>query len=271
MNLRGVKIKQLQFEEIEEVIELPPHDWNFNIEEFLNLHIGMPYFYPIVARDFNETVGFGNLIVNGNAGWVGNVIVRDDYRNNGIGEMITRRLIDYCFNRNIDSILLIAVFQAESLYKRLGFRKSQDYCVLIGKQLEYKENKAIRRMKKADMDKIKDLDWQINGENRSYLLEHYYTNAFVYEKKKKILGYFLPEFENGPIYAIDEEVGKDLLVYKHSLQEVDAILPAKNKNAIDFLLEQGFEKKSNLARMFMGREVLWEPEHVFSRAAGYCG
>ena len=90
-----VEIRQLIQSEIGLLKDLPPEEWNINLPEIVSFHFGYPYFYPIVACSGKEIIGFGNGILNNKVGWVGNIIVTQEFRRQGIGHELTNHLVEF--------------------------------------------------------------------------------------------------------------------------------------------------------------------------------
>ena len=271
INPRFIKIKRLQKQDIKALEFFPPKHWNFNIVEFMEKHHEKDYFYAVVAKFEYHVAGVANLIVNGSSAWIGNVIVNKEFRGNGIGNMLIKKIIDYCYNRDLLSILLIASPEVEKIYKGLGFRRSEEYIYLRGNLSNPVNSDRIRDMKKEDLQEVLKLDFEVSGENRIAILQEYLSNGFVYEENNQVEGYFLPDLEEGSIIARNEEAGLNLLHFKHSSKECVSVIPSSNYKAINFLLENEFDHFSSGLRMFMGKEVLWQPKNIYSRISGFMG
>jgi len=272
MDLRTIKIKQLRAEEIDHLNGFPIEDWNLDIKDFMHLHIGQSHFYPIAARIEDEIIGIANVMINDNkVGWMGNILVKDNFNQMEIHEMLLRRLIDFCINRTLSSILIFADLEHEELYKTLGFRKSTEYVYLNGNQISGTHSENIRKIKDSDYEAILRIDQEVTGEYRPQIIEPYLTNGFVFEEDTEVQGFFLPELGNGLIIAATDKAGLYLLQYKHGQQEYTAVIPKGNHTAIDFLYQNGFEEVNRVNRMYMGNEVLWKPEKIFARGTKYGG
>jgi len=67
-------------------------------------------------------VGYGRVISDGIIyATIYDVIVKNEYKNQGIGKEILTRLISRCKERRIRSINLFAATGSQKLYERLGF------------------------------------------------------------------------------------------------------------------------------------------------------
>jgi GNAT superfamily N-acetyltransferase len=267
-----MSISLLKMEDIPLIKDFPPSDWKFNYQQFLNLHLGQSYFYPVVYRCAGEIIGTGNAIINGAIGWLANIIVSESHRNRGIGTVITQHLMDYLKAKKCTTQLLIATELGEPVYRKLGFRKISTYCFFrIETPLEAQDDHHLLKAKKTDIREILNIDRQILADDRAYLITRCYENGWIYKKNERLIGYYLPNMGRGPVVATDTEAGLLLLRLKHSEAERRTAVPEENREAIAYMHKTGFEHFNDCARMILGREVPWQPNRIFSYSHGYCG
>lgn len=273
--IRGsIKIRNLKFEEIPDLSYFPPQEWQLDLPKFLYKYFGNSWFYPIVAIRDDKIVGVGNGIRNNQVGWLGNIIVLPQYQNQGIGTALTKNIIDYFWKEKCRTLVLIATEQGKNLYKNFGFYESSQYIFFKkSKILNFKKPTNIKRISNDDLDEILKLDKEISAESRPHLLNGFIQNGWLFHdmSSEKIRGYFLPDFESGPIIVRDSEAGIKLLNFKHSLSNKKSVIPEENKKAILFMEKMGFEKEGTLPRMLLGECLNWKPKLIYSRASGYCG
>jgi GNAT superfamily N-acetyltransferase len=265
-------IRPLARENIPLLGGLPPESWHFDICWFIHTHFGEPYFFPVVAVSGYRIVGTANGILNGDAGWLGNIIVPPEFRRLGIGSALTEHLVGYFHSRKCRTQLLVATEMGEPVYRKLGFRRTEMYRFFRGSALENQQDARIREMKTEDFPAVLELDRRITAEDRSGLIGKFFSSALVFgEPPGHIRGFYLPGFGAGLVIAEDPEAGEALLGYKHSIPDRITVLPESNSSAIDFMISKGFEEYLSAPRMVLGQERQWKPECVFCRAAGYCG
>lgn len=269
------KIRPLLKSEIYLLQNFPPESWNLDLPVFVSYHFDYQYFYPIVAEEEDRIVGFGNGILNGSTGWLGNILVPAEFRRKGIGYEITKHLIEYFKRKGCRSQILIASEMGKNIYSRLGFKESSTYLFLkLNMELpEYQKNQYIRRINYNDFDLLKKFDEEISGEQRFHLIKRYFPTGWIYKKEKsnKFQGVFLPDLGGGLIFAKNSEAGLDLIKLKLSLGKFRTVIPSENEVALNFLKSQGFEINSTAPRMVLGKDVKWQPKYIYNRAAGYCG
>jgi ribosomal protein S18 acetylase RimI-like enzyme len=268
-----IEIRNLLSSEINLLQNFPPEDWNLDLPKFISFHFGYDYFYPIAAELENKIAGFGNGILNGNSGWIGNIIVLPEYRRQGIGFQLTLWLVDYFKTKGCSSQLLVASEMGKNIYIRIGFRTAANYNVYKAGEAAviYPDSPGIRPAEMKDYLQIKKLDSVITGEKRSGFIERFFSTGFIYETNKFIEGFYLPDLGAGFIAAENPEAGLELLKFKLSRNNLNIVVPAENKAANRFLKDSGFQLLRVMPRMVLGENVSWKPELIFSRGAGYCG
>ncbi len=206
-----LKIRPLLKSEINLLKNFPPESWNINLPVFISFHFDYPYFYPIAAEEEGKIVGFGNGILNGTAGWLGNILVPSEFRRRGIGYEITRHLIEYFKCKGCVNQILIASEMGINIYSRFGFKVSSAYHFLkLNSDLPaYSKDENIRRINENDFSFLKKFDEEISGEKRFHLIKRYFPTGWVYQEKNAIdiQGVFLPDLGSGLIFAKTDEAG----------------------------------------------------------------
>jgi spermidine synthase len=82
----------------------------------------------LTAWNEDKLVGFGRVISDGfNDGYIQDVYVSENFRKQGIAGNIISKLTEYCKEKNINWIALIAAPGSVTLYEKLGFEKMIDH------------------------------------------------------------------------------------------------------------------------------------------------
>jgi GNAT superfamily N-acetyltransferase len=269
-----LSIRKLIYAEIHELKNFPPEDWNLDLPGLFSFHFGHSYFYPIVAELNTKIVGCGIAMVHGDVSWLGTIIVAPEYRRQGIGEEITRHLMEHCRRLGCTSQLLTASEMGETIYRRLGFETKATY--VFYKRISsvlFQPLLFVREAEREDTEAIKELDRDIIGENRSPFLERFLSRGWVYapEASRDIRGVYLPDFGSGLILANDAKAGLELMKLRLSHGITNAIVPSTNLIAREFLRSENFQEYRTAPRMVLGNDVSWQPTMLYNRATGYCG
>ena len=271
MKLSHIKIRECNLSDIDFIRYLQPKGWE-DIAFYFKFYCKHDMCYPIVAVDDDRIVGVANGTLNENSGWLAHIIVAEDCRNLGIGNLLTNHIIDYLHDNGCKSLLLIATEMGEGLYRKFGFETVGEYIFFKGKKLDDNFSLMnIREFKSGDLKAILDLDRSVTGENRSQMLQQFLSNVWVYSIDSVIRGFFFKEFGEGTIIASDEEAGIALLRFKHHLRDGKSVLPDGNRSGIEYLEKNSFTNFLRAPRMVLGEKVEWKPEGIFSRAGGFYG
>jgi len=264
-------IRRLKFEEIALLKEFAPPDWHFDLAEFIKMHFYEPYFIPLVAEISGNIAGVGNGISSGASGWIGNIIVKEEFRRQGIGTSITKEVIRQLKELKCRSFLLIATHDGIPVYRKLGFRQVANYSFYpLERQLVTKAHPCIRPVTKEEYDRLLQLDFEATAERRNSFLHQFLPGAMVFFDEK-ISGFYLPSLGHGYIMAKSVEAGTALLSYKISKTTGILVIPEQNFEAISYLEKLGYREKNIAPRMIYGTDISWNPAMIYSRAAGYCG
>ena len=111
--------------------------WNYSV---FKSELESPASHYLVVKDNSKIIGFAGIKVILPDADIMNIVVKKDFRNNGIGSLLLKELIDLSKSLNIKNLFLEVNEKntpAISLYNKFGFRK-------IGiRKNYYKDNNAI--------------------------------------------------------------------------------------------------------------------------------
>jgi GNAT superfamily N-acetyltransferase len=266
-----MNIREFKYEDLNAISHLQPEGWS-DIVPFFRFYFHQEFCYPIVAAMDDKIAGVANAILNGSTGWLAHIIVSKNYRNRGIGYVLTEHLINYLYKAGCKTQLLIATELGENLYRKFGFETVSEYLFFNeGSISSVEADKHIRPFRKSDRKELLDIDLEVSGEYRENMLSPYLSNAFIYSTDNCIGGFFLSDFEEGKIIARNNEAGITLLKFKHSASSRKSVLPIENTFGKDYLISQGFKIVNRAPRMILGPKISWKPELIFSRAGGFFG
>ena len=266
-------IRKLKKTDIEGLNKLPPIDWNFDYELFLDDFLRDDFFHAFVLIQHEKIVGTGNVLIKNNIGWLANIIVNGEYRGKGLGYKMTKFLVEFLEDNHCETKLLIATELGKPVYQKLGFREVTEYlCFDSVADTKYTVPNAVRELTNSDLESVYKLDREANGENRKHLIDKFYNHGLGYfSDNDELLGCFLPNFGRGLILSRHSQAGIELLRIKHSKKGKRTLLPVENQNAIDALIMSGFKRGNKCSKMILGKENTWNPEYIYSYGSGYCG
>ncbi|HLP14872.1 MAG TPA: GNAT family N-acetyltransferase [Bacteroidota bacterium] len=271
-DISALEIRRIRSDELSVIRNYAPPDWNLDLEELYRRHYHTEYFLPLAAVVGDEIAGTGIAIINNATAWLGAIIVRDEYRNRGIGRAITEHLIEAGRRCGVESFLLTASALGRPIYEKIGFQKDIDYLFFkmdascnVGAV-----NERIQPITVADADAVFAMDRAITGESRAELLSQFLEGGFKYEGRG-LEGYFLPAYGKGLIVARTEIAGIELLKFRLSRDTSSICIPETNTAGIKVLTSLGFREYQRSPRMFLQKNVLWDPQKIYSRATGYSG
>lgn len=271
-NWDDVEWRDLELGDIPGLATFAPAHWHLALDKLLLGHAGRGYFHARVALVEGSIAAVGQGIATGSTGWVGNIIVRADARNRGIGSRMTSELVDRLRARGCATVILVATDVGGPVYRKLGFRTTSEYVFLDVPRLPVPSPGRVRRLEPRDVPEIVSLDATATGESRVALLEPHLGTGWVHVDGGGVAdGVFLPSFGAGFVVADSPAAGLELLRFKHALYDCDAVVPAANESALQFLRGHGARETSRSPRMVLGDEAPWRPECIFARASGYCG
>ena len=266
-------IRKIKREELSLVRDFAPSDWNVNLEKLFGQHYDQSYFYALIVLSGAELSGTGMAVIHGNCAWIGTIIVREEYRRQGIGKQITQHLIDYSQQKGRETILLSASHAGAPMYAKMGFAVDSHYVFLkpgapepvVAAAVEY-----ISPITPKDHDAIIALDHSLSGEERGDLLLNSFSNSYKYADGP-IRGYYLPDFGKGLVIADTDQAGIELLKFKVSRERSMVCIPEANAVAMEFLVSIGYQPYLTATRMYLGKNIVWQPGKVYARGSGALG
>lgn len=266
------EIRRIRKDELSIIRDLPPPDWNLNLQEVYDQHFNKDYFYPVITLVDSEIVGTGIAVVNDNSTWLGTIIVKENFRNRGIGRAITNNLINYSKSKDIDKIILTASKLGLPVYRKIGFEHDINYLFFKTDNPVKIDivSKKISKITENEYIRILELDFAITGERRGTLLSGFLKTGFKY-KDKIVEGYFLPDFGTGLIIADSATAGIELLKFRLSGDSSAICIPETNSFAIGYLKSIGYYQFLFSPRMYLNRNVNWDSGKVYLRGCGYLG
>jgi ribosomal protein S18 acetylase RimI-like enzyme len=137
-------------------------------------------------------------------GFVGELIVVEDMRGQGLGRRLLEDAISYLHAHSAGMVLLDGVPAALSLYERVGFRRICRSFRFIG-PLRGQPHPGVRVMHASDMPAVAALDQAAFGADRRFFLERrlalYPELCWVLEEREEVVGFIMGRYGRGGISA----------------------------------------------------------------------
>ena len=254
--------------------------WGYTAEDFKRL-IKIEPEGCFLACENGAEIGIVTSTSYEDYGFIGSLIVKNDYRGRNTGEMLMHRAMDHLHHKGVATVELDGVIPALSLYRRLGFKDK--YLSLRLKREPYKDNEQAKAKETVFLpDDITRYDSAATGLSRGRLLSSYETefNRILFTAGNyKLGGYALLRPRAGDTLAIgplvadsDEMAGvivKDIVKY-HGHRSIVIGVPAHRQEFAAHLLRRGFKYTQPSVRMYLGSRCDYEKKiyAIFSAEKG---
>jgi len=251
--------------------EFEPPGWGDLVPRF-QYFLKSSFCQPIKAVLGNEMVAIGTNLLHENTAWLACVIVHPNHRSKGYGNLITERLIKNSVGPHIKTLYLDATEMGYPVYTKLGFEVETEYVHLKSLQVfdGQKTSDRILDFDEKYRNEIFRVDQAISGENRRKSFNGHVNNAKVFVENGHVTGFYLPTFADGPIMALTETAGTELMKYRFGDKSY-AILPIDNETGLKTLHQNGFEPYRTSKRMRWGPERTVLPYKMYNRVNGQLG
>ncbi|MFX1483071.1 MAG: GNAT family N-acetyltransferase [Promethearchaeota archaeon] len=210
-------------------------------------------------------------------GFVSNLIVDPEYRNNKYGSFLLEHALEYLEKRRVKTQMLDGMQKAISLYERFGFEKRHKSLRLEG-HVEPKESNNIRPMTHDDLDSIDRFDAIFFGATRRRLLQsqlkHFPNLCRVAENDGDLTGYIMgterqETIRIGPwVMKENLEQAEDLLMDFASEirgKRLKIGVLENSRACLHILQKHDFVQKSFSWRMLRGNNGNWTfSDHLYA-------
>lgn len=239
MHFRNLTINDLDFALNLTKIE----NWGTTRGELEDLLLFSPN-CAILASVKDKPVGMVFTVNYDNFGFIGNLIVKKEFRSQGIGKQLMEKAITHLENSGNYLIMLDGVNAAVKLYQRFGFEVSCKSLRLEGEVI-HKPNNRVFQMKNEDFRDVLKLDLKFFQANREFLLRkiftRYKTLCKVIKQDDNITGFIMaiPKEDHlkiGP-WIVDDECEF----------EPELLLKSLDNNSKSFTIRMGMLESNKLA------------------------
>jgi len=125
-----MKIRQLQHNDIKQVINLWTSSFSRNFNKTLNPdYLNDPTSTTMVVFEGNTIIGVASIHIiyklSRTLGLIEDVAVNKDHRGKGIGKSLVEKLIEIGKQKNCDKIVLNTSEKNSKFYEKIGFEKNE--------------------------------------------------------------------------------------------------------------------------------------------------
>ncbi len=114
-----MEVQPLKHNELAQIHAILPPGWDSAFPS-IQFYTTSDFCFPIKVSIDHKIVGTGTAIIHNDVAWLAHIIVHVDYRNQGIGQLITKALVEIANAKKCDTLYLLATELGEPVYSRLG-------------------------------------------------------------------------------------------------------------------------------------------------------
>ena len=264
-------IEEIQNQDIDQLNLLQPADWD-DIRPYFYYYSYSSFCEPIKISDEKRIVAVGTLIKHQDTAWLAHLIVHSEYRNQGLGKLLSNELIKRANPEIFKTIYLDATDLGYPVYKKIGFEVEMDYIHFFGNliDLNLKNPERVIPFEEKYRNGVMELDKITSGENRELIFRDHLKSSLLYLSDGQVRGAYFPGFFDRYIMADLPEAGTELMKLRMRVKNTSK-LPIKNQTGIDFLLENNYKEVRRSKRMILGLQREWKADYNYNRISGGLG
>lgn len=218
-------------------------------------------------RENGVTAGCVTSIRHGKSGWVGNLLVQQEFRRRGIGRVLMEQAVVALLKEGVETVWLTASADGAGLYRKLGFVEIDTICRWEGRG---KVNGPGNRSE-LDREAVRGIDRVGWGDKRDLLLKISLDQGGLFTSS----GGFLccRRWKNGvqlgPWGCLIPSQAAPLLdkAITKGKEKIFLDVPAGNYAATSLLKEKGFEVRGTNLLMYLGAEPQYQPGSIYALAS----
>lgn len=264
-----LKIKVMTVRDIPFAKSLTDYEqWGYRAADFKRLL----FFEPrgcFTAWLADERIGIVSSTTYGRFGFIGTLIVRQEWKGSGFGVRLMERAIAFLQGRGVRTIELDGVFPVVPMYRKLGFKDKY-----LSLRFRRKPGAVVFRPSAgrdtALIRMIPGFDRRLTGIERGRMIRQYlreFPDKIYATGDGKLQAYaVLRPRESGvsmigPFVATDPGTAEAVLrriVIDHAADRLVLGIPAVNPSAADLVQKYGFLNQEPSLRMFLGERMDYE-------------
>lgn len=226
----------------------------------------------LIAEKGDKIIGVGGLFLFQQVASVGYMGVLEDYRGQGIGTSIFKKLMDITLSLGIKSVMLYASKFGEPIYKKYGFRGkfSASMHHLVKVKPENQELIENVKIMNSIPDWVLNLDKETMGFNRTiYLKARIALGAkllVVENEGYALLSNVLSKVRLGPLLAKDLSTALQIIKKGINLGADNLIIPnhPSLRDKISTITDLTEEKGKPNRKMVYGEDILGKLDYLYA-------
>ncbi|WP_236974571.1 GNAT family N-acetyltransferase [Membranihabitans maritimus] len=214
-----------------------------------------------------------------NVVWISMVLVHKDYRRQGIGRKMFERIMGKLKSIGVKTVRLDATEMGVNLYKKFGFREEYNLTRFVREPIVPKKALSKRLYELSDLKEIREctvIDEKITATNRENLFQILCEDRSAkycgnFSSNGKMEGYVVIRdgrngVQIGPCVALSSkgEILLDTAMNAVGDRKIIVDIPEKHPQAVNWALNNGFEKKRSFIRMYVGEKLRDSPENIWA-------
>lgn len=272
-------VEAFRIEDLESFLKLAALEcWVAEAWEFEFLLAKFPQGCFVARQEGGETAGFVTALRHGNSGWIGNLIVAQPFRGQGIGEALFSKALITLQMSGVDTIWLTASPSGAPLYEKHGFRGIDTIIRWVGTG----RGRHIAHVPSAQRDGLSDasggLDAQTWGDRRSTLLETTVGRGTLLQNEAGFMA-LQPcgeALQFGPFSALHDAAAACLFDAAVTTAAVGTKIlvdaPVSNRSAVRLFNRKKMRIAGSNTLMYAGKKPEYRPELLYGLASmGSCG
>lgn len=223
-----------------------------------------------VYKNNGLPAAFVTSIAYGASGWLGNLIVRKDWRGRGIGKVLTECTIESLWSAGVQTIWLAATEAGKRIYQELGFVEVDT----INHWMGFGQNGQPWDTSGMIVDRMISLDQVCWGDRRDALIAAVSSRGTVISGPDSFLvtqqwnyGFFQLGPWVGSGFEMLEKLFKAALVRIGPTNPIFSYVPFRNVSAAMLLISHGFKIMGSSTLMCLGSDATYNPRHIFALAS----
>lgn len=258
--------------DIDQLTALQPENWP-DIKEPYSHYVEADFCFPFKIISDGTIAAVGSLIVHHDVAWLGHIIVHPQHRKKGLGEMMTRQLVEIGQQKGCTTTYLIATDLGETVYLKVGFVTETEYPVYTDVSIPYDAVIAdgiTGAYAHRFEGQLTVMDKLCSGEDRFFHLQKYLSEAIICHSNNNLEGYYIPGLGSGLIVAVSRQAGLALLAI-HTQTPKFLVFPVENTILMELMQQLGKQPVKSVKRMRLGAQRPTELSYIYNRIGGNLG